>query len=45
MPEWMRTGDEIGPECILHVSDPTVGMKGVVVVDTTVFGRTSLPRK
>jgi glutamate dehydrogenase (NAD(P)+) len=41
MPDWMRLSDEIGPECILHVSDPTVGMKGVVVVDTTVFGRAS----
>jgi len=41
MPEWTEMGDEIGPECILHVSDPTVGMKGVIVVDTTVFGRAS----
>ncbi len=41
MPEWMEMCDEIGPECILHVSDRTVGMKGVVVIDTTVFGRAS----
>ncbi len=27
--------DELGPEKILHVYDPSVGMKGVVVVDTT----------
>jgi len=39
MPELMKTVDEIGPERIFHVCDPSVGMKGVVVVDTTVFGR------
>ena len=35
MTEWMRMADELGPEKILHVYDPSVGMKGVVVVDTT----------
>ena len=39
MTELMETVDEIGPERILHVYDPAVGMKAVVVVDTTVFGR------
>ena len=35
----LKTADEIGPERIFHVYDPAVGMKGVVVVDTMVFGR------
>jgi glutamate dehydrogenase (NAD(P)+) len=35
MTEWIRMADEPGPEKILHVYDPSVGMKGVVVVDTT----------
>jgi len=35
MTEWLRMADELGPERILHVYDPSVGMKGVVVVDTT----------
>lgn len=39
MPELMETADELGPEKILHVYDPAVGMKAVIVVDTTVFGR------
>jgi len=39
MPEIMKTADEIGPEKILHVYDPTAGMKAVVVVDTTLYGR------
>ena len=39
MPELMRMADEIGPERILHLYDPAAGMKAVVVVDTTVFGR------
>ena len=30
--------DEIGPELIIHVYDPSTGMKGVVVIDTTVYG-------
>jgi glutamate dehydrogenase (NAD(P)+) len=38
MPDIMRP-DEIGPERILHVYDPATGMKGVVVIDTTVYGR------
>jgi glutamate dehydrogenase (NAD(P)+) len=41
MPEWMKMCDEIGPESVFHVSDPAVGMKGVVVIDATVFGRAS----
>jgi len=39
MSELLKTVDEIGPERIFHVYDPAVGMKAVVVVDTTVFGR------
>ncbi len=39
MPEIMKTADELGPEKILHVYDPAVGMKAVVVVDTTSYGR------
>jgi len=38
MPEWTEFTDTIGPEKILHVYDPKVGMKGVVVVDTTQMG-------
>ena len=34
----MKITDELGPEKILHVYDPDVGMKGVVVVDTTSLG-------
>ncbi|MHA1593113.1 MAG: Glu/Leu/Phe/Val family dehydrogenase [Candidatus Baldrarchaeia archaeon] len=30
--------DEIGPELVLHVYDPPTGMRGVVVIDTTVYG-------
>jgi glutamate dehydrogenase (NAD(P)+) len=30
--------DEWGPEKILHVHDPKVGMKGVLVIDNTVLG-------
>lgn len=39
MPEWMKMTDEFGPEKIVHVYDPEVGMKGVAVVHTTAFGR------
>lgn len=39
MLEIMKTADELGPEKILHVYDPDVGMKAVVVVDTTLYGR------
>jgi len=39
MLELMKRADEIGPERIFHVYDPAVGMKAVVVVDTTAFGR------
>lgn len=31
--------DEIGPELVTHVYDPSTGMKGVVVIDTLAFGR------
>jgi len=34
MSEWMKIVDELGPEKIVHVYDPAVGMKAVVVVDT-----------
>jgi len=34
-------GDEIGPELVIHLYDPTTGMKGVVVVDTTALGPTA----
>ncbi len=30
--------DEWGPEKILHVYDPEVGMKGVLVIDNTALG-------
>jgi len=33
--------DEIGPELVLDLYDPTIGMKGVVAVDTTAFGPTA----
>jgi glutamate dehydrogenase/leucine dehydrogenase len=39
MPELLRDVDEIGPERIYHVYDPESGMRAVVVIDTTVFGR------
>jgi len=39
MSEWMKIGDDLGPEKIVHVYDPVVGMRGAVVVDTTSFGR------
>jgi glutamate dehydrogenase/leucine dehydrogenase len=39
MIELLKTADDIGPERILHVYDPASGMKGVTVIDTTVFGR------
>ncbi|MCP4753233.1 MAG: Glu/Leu/Phe/Val dehydrogenase [Proteobacteria bacterium] len=35
MTDWMTMMDELGPEKILHVYDPETGMKGVVVVHTT----------
>ncbi|MBW2594600.1 MAG: Glu/Leu/Phe/Val dehydrogenase [Deltaproteobacteria bacterium] len=38
MREWLELSDELGPEKIFHVYDPKVGMKGVVVVDTTSMG-------
>ncbi|MBU2511665.1 hypothetical protein KJ966_10000 [bacterium] len=31
----MTLTDDLGPEIIFHVYDPKTGMKGVVVVDTT----------
>ena len=33
-----RFTDEWGPEKILHVYDPKVGMKGVLVIDNTILG-------
>jgi glutamate dehydrogenase (NAD(P)+) len=39
MQEWIAITDEIGPERVFHVYDPRVGMRGVVVVDSTVRGR------
>jgi len=39
MPEWMKIADGLGPEKIVHIYDPAVGMKAVVVVvDTTSLG-------
>ena len=38
MSQWMEIADELGPEKIVHVYDPLTGMKGVVVVDTTLIG-------
>jgi len=34
-------GDEMGPELVIHLYDPTTQMKGVVVVDTTALGPTA----
>jgi len=34
-------GDEIGPELVIHLYDPSTRMKGVVVVDTTALGPTA----
>ena len=39
MQEWVDLTDDIGPERVFHVYDPRVGMKGVVVVDSTIRGR------
>lgn len=38
MPEWMKITGKLGPEKVVHVYDPDVGMKGVVVVDTISLG-------
>ncbi len=38
MSEWLKLVDEIGPEKILYLHDPEVGMKGVIVVDTMAAG-------
>jgi len=34
----MKIADGLGPEKIVHVYDPAVGMKALVVVDTTSLG-------
>ena len=34
MTAWMTVTDEIGPEKILYLHDPEVGLKGIIVVDT-----------
>ena len=33
-----KFADERGPEKILHVYDPEVGMKGILVIDNTTLG-------
>jgi len=38
----LKITDELDPEKILHVYDPAVGMKAVVVVDTTSAGGTRM---
>jgi glutamate dehydrogenase (NAD(P)+) len=38
MSSWFTYTDEIGPEKILYVYDPEVGMKGIIVVDTWSLG-------
>ncbi len=38
MSSWFTYTDEIGPEKILYVYDPEVGMKGVIVIDTWSLG-------
>ncbi len=38
MNNWMNFGDDLGPEKVFHVYDPVVGMRGVIVVDTTLMG-------
>ncbi|UCD26194.1 MAG: Glu/Leu/Phe/Val dehydrogenase [Candidatus Bathyarchaeota archaeon] len=36
--EILKFADEWGPEKVLHVYDPEVGMKGVLVIDNTTLG-------
>jgi len=38
MSQWIEMADELGPEKIVHVYDPATGMKGVVVIDSTLVG-------
>ena len=38
MDNWLAFGDELGPEKVFHVYDPSTGMRGVIVVDTTLMG-------
>ncbi len=40
MSGWIGSVDEFGPEKVLHVYDHKVGMKGVVVIDSTTLGIT-----
>jgi glutamate dehydrogenase/leucine dehydrogenase len=35
MSDWNKFTDALGPEKIVHIYDPKIGLKGVVVVDTT----------
>lgn len=37
-PAWRRLGDDLGPEQVLLVRDPRVGLEGFVVVDNTAAG-------
>lgn len=30
--------DEFGPECVVHLSEPSVGLKGMLVIDNTALG-------
>lgn len=36
--EWARLSDEIGPEKIIHLRDPGVGLEAILVVDNTAAG-------
>ena len=38
MADWLSMTDSLGPEKILHVYEVDTGMKGVVVVDTSMSG-------
>ncbi|MDD5398835.1 MAG: Glu/Leu/Phe/Val dehydrogenase dimerization domain-containing protein, partial [Dehalococcoidia bacterium] len=38
MPAWVTTIDQLGPEKVLHVYDPSTELRGVVVVDTVSIG-------
>jgi glutamate dehydrogenase (NAD(P)+) len=38
VPDLFRFADDLGPAKILHVHEPSVGLKGIVVVDNTAAG-------
>lgn len=38
MPDMFRFADELGPEKIVHIHQPTLGLKAIVVIDNTAAG-------